>query len=207
MKIQIKNLGALKQAEITLGDLTIICGGNNTGKTYATYALFGFLHGWREVFSITIQDEKIRQLLDEGLLIMDLQEYAEQAGQIVSEGCQAYTKQLPKVFAAPADRFQETAFRVILDTDPIRLTGRFERKMRAKNAELFSIIKSEESMELAVTLLAEKEKVEIPTDVIKDIPQGDHFWPSVSQSLHRQRRTNWSRHFPQGVEFCPQSSA
>jgi predicted ATPase len=43
MKIKIKNLGVLKQAEFTLGDLTIICGGNNTGKTYATYALFGFL--------------------------------------------------------------------------------------------------------------------------------------------------------------------
>ena len=43
MEIKIKNLGVLKQAEFTLGDLTIICGGNNTGKTYATYALFGFL--------------------------------------------------------------------------------------------------------------------------------------------------------------------
>ena len=34
MKIAIKNLGAIKQAEFTLGELTIICGGNNTGKTY-----------------------------------------------------------------------------------------------------------------------------------------------------------------------------
>jgi predicted ATPase len=42
-EIKIKNLGVLKQAEFTLGDMTIICGGNNTGKTYATYALFGFL--------------------------------------------------------------------------------------------------------------------------------------------------------------------
>ena len=32
MKIQIKNLGALKQAEFTLGDLTIICGANNSDK-------------------------------------------------------------------------------------------------------------------------------------------------------------------------------
>jgi predicted ATPase len=44
MKIKIKNLGVLKQAEFTLGDLTIICGGNNTGKTYASYALFGFFY-------------------------------------------------------------------------------------------------------------------------------------------------------------------
>ena len=43
MKISVENLGVLKQAEFELGDLTIICGSNNTGKTYATYALYGFL--------------------------------------------------------------------------------------------------------------------------------------------------------------------
>ncbi|MEY3995944.1 MAG: ATPase domain, partial [Pseudomonadota bacterium] len=29
----IKNIGAIKHAELSLGDLTIICGANNTGKT------------------------------------------------------------------------------------------------------------------------------------------------------------------------------
>jgi predicted ATPase len=43
MKVKAKNLCPLKQPEFVLGDLTIICGGNNTGKTYATYALFGLI--------------------------------------------------------------------------------------------------------------------------------------------------------------------
>jgi predicted ATPase len=43
MIIKLKNLGPLKQAQFEIGDMTIICGPNNTGKTYATYALFGFL--------------------------------------------------------------------------------------------------------------------------------------------------------------------
>ncbi|WP_017303734.1 AAA family ATPase [Spirulina subsalsa] len=47
MKIQVKNLGVLKQAEFSLGEITIICGGNNTGKSYATYALYGFLSSWK----------------------------------------------------------------------------------------------------------------------------------------------------------------
>ena len=29
MKISVKNLGVLKQAEFELGELTLICGGNN----------------------------------------------------------------------------------------------------------------------------------------------------------------------------------
>lgn len=43
MKFGIKNLGPIKDADIELGDLTIICGKNNFGKTYLTYSLYSFL--------------------------------------------------------------------------------------------------------------------------------------------------------------------
>ena len=59
MKIKIKQLGPIKQAEFTLGDFTIICGANNTGKTYATYALFGFLKLWREMLKIKIEELRL----------------------------------------------------------------------------------------------------------------------------------------------------
>ena len=47
MDISIKNLGAISEANFTVGDLTVICGKNNTGKTYLTYAVYGFLDDWR----------------------------------------------------------------------------------------------------------------------------------------------------------------
>ncbi|MBO7370171.1 MAG: hypothetical protein J6U11_03885, partial [Campylobacter sp.] len=43
MKISLKNVGMLDEAEFEVGDLTIICGENNTGKTYATYSMYGYL--------------------------------------------------------------------------------------------------------------------------------------------------------------------
>ncbi len=43
MYFELKNIGAIKQAKIELGKLTVICGKNNTGKTYITYSIFGFL--------------------------------------------------------------------------------------------------------------------------------------------------------------------
>ncbi|MBR7118182.1 MAG: AAA family ATPase [Helicobacteraceae bacterium] len=43
MKIQLKNMGMLDEAEFEVGDITLICGENNTGKTYATYSLYGYL--------------------------------------------------------------------------------------------------------------------------------------------------------------------
>ena len=49
MKFHFENLGLLDKAELELADLTIICGENNTGKTYATYAIYGFLRSWRKI--------------------------------------------------------------------------------------------------------------------------------------------------------------
>ncbi|NES25226.1 MAG: ATP-binding protein [Symploca sp. SIO3E6] len=169
MKVKVTNLGVLKQAEFILGDFTIICGCNNTGKTYATYALFGFLSTWRRIFSLSISNDKIEQLLANGVVRLDIQEYVKQYEQIVTKGCQAYTQQLPKVFAAQAERFKKTDFQVSLDIKNVNLLDRFELTMRAVNAELFAITKSEESMELVITLLVEQEKLTIPSDVIKRI--------------------------------------
>ncbi len=43
-----KNIGPIEKAELELGDLTIIAGRNNTGKTYLTYTLYGFLKTWKD---------------------------------------------------------------------------------------------------------------------------------------------------------------
>jgi hypothetical protein len=145
--------------------LTIICGNNNTGKTYATYALFCFLYTWRKFFSFKINAAKIEQLLAEGVTRFDIKEYVKQAEQIFAEGCKKYTQQMPKFFAASANRFKETDFEINIDMTNISLIGEFERKMNAANAELFLISKSEKSTELVVTLLAMKEKVKIPTPI------------------------------------------
>jgi predicted ATPase len=166
MKIKVKNLGALKQAEYTLGDLTIICGCNNTGKTYATYALFGFLSNWRRIFSIKIDDHKIEQLLSDGVIRLDLQEYVKQSPQIVEQACQAYSQQLPNIFAAPKERFKKTEFQVSLDIQNISFTPYFELTIGSANVEIFSMTKSEESRELVVTLLVEKDKAKIPREIL-----------------------------------------
>ncbi|MFN5892929.1 MAG: AAA family ATPase [Dolichospermum sp.] len=169
MKIKVKNLGTLREAEFTLGDLTIICGCNNTGKTYATYALFGFLYTWQRMLSIQINDDKIEELLADGVIRIEIQEYIKESEHIVIKACERYTQELPKIFAAPIDRFKNTKFNISLEikTEDIKLKNKFDRKMGSANAEIFSITKSEESTELVVTLLVEKDKVKIPYKFIK----------------------------------------
>ena len=43
-----KNIGPIEKAELELGDLTIVAGRNNTGKTYLVYTLYGFLMTWED---------------------------------------------------------------------------------------------------------------------------------------------------------------
>jgi len=170
MKIKVQNLGALKQAEFTLGDLTIICGGNNTGKTYATYALFGFLSSWQNILQIKIDADKLSQLLADGVTFIDIQQYIEQAKEIISQACKDYTLQLSNVFASSTERFADSKFSIDLDIESINLDRKFERTMRtANNAELFSLTKKEGSTELFITLLAEKEQVKIPNEILDHI--------------------------------------
>ena len=44
----IRNLGPIDYAEMELGDLTVIAGHNNTGKTYLAYSIYGFLRSWNQ---------------------------------------------------------------------------------------------------------------------------------------------------------------
>jgi len=171
MKIQIKNLGVLKQAEFSLGDLTIICGGNNTGKTYATYALFGFLSFWRDNYVVRVKrDDEIDQLLSEGVVNINLSEYLEDVKNILAKACREYEKILPMVFAAPEKRFSDTTFQILLDED-IHLVEQYKQHtISAASTERLTITKSEGSSELVVTLLVEEKKnIQIPREIIEQI--------------------------------------
>lgn len=171
MKVKIKNLGILKQAEFSLGDLTIICGGNNTGKTYATYALFGFLYTWRRLLTWPTfgLKEKINQLLSDGVISLDLQEYVQQCESILTAGCQGYVRQIPEVFAANEERFKNVDFQIELNFDNIQFQNKYEKKISTATWEIISISKPENDPYLSIILLTETEKINLPVHFLEEI--------------------------------------
>lgn len=48
MKFSFENLGPIKNGSIKIRDINIICGGNNTGKTYTAYMVFSTLYLLRD---------------------------------------------------------------------------------------------------------------------------------------------------------------
>ena len=169
MKIAVRNLGVLRQAEFSLGDLTIICGENNTGKTYATYALYGFLSGWKEQMEFLpatrIADRSIQELLHGGVTRIDLTEYIRNSDGILGELCESYTEFLRRIFATRKERFRDSFFRAYVDVDQVSESAKslaFERNYGAQRRQLFSVSKTRGSMTLEVSLLVDKSEVEVP---------------------------------------------
>ncbi|MDX8393502.1 MAG: AAA family ATPase [Mariprofundales bacterium] len=166
MKIRLSNLGSIKQADFELGDFTIICGENNTGKTYATYALFGFLHQWQALLRVSIEDLTVEALLNDGVVKIDLLGYLDDYEQILQQACEQYTKLLPKIFTAPVSHFSNTSFQIELDEKPALLSS-YDINIQSENADIFSLSKLENSTELVVSLLAGIKKAYFPTTIIK----------------------------------------
>jgi predicted ATPase len=163
MKIKVKNLGVLKQAEFELGDFTIICGENNTGKTYATYALFGFLFGWPSFVEMEISEDKMEDLMTKGTTSINIIiDFVEKVQDVVDQGCQKYTQELPNIFATNKEKFQESSFQVIIEekdlfqinNNNIQLREFNEKHSVKKGKKGFTIFleKSSESDDIIVTL-------------------------------------------------------
>ena len=55
LKFTFDNLGPISHAELELGDLTIIAGRNNTGKTYMVYTMYGFLQNFEQYLNEYIE--------------------------------------------------------------------------------------------------------------------------------------------------------
>ncbi len=152
LTVHLKNIGILKQADFSLGDLTIICGNNNTGKTYTAYALYGFLRSWRSLIDFQISDDQARSLLRDGSLKIELTQYLERAAQMLSEVCERYPEQLDGVFAAPEGTFQNSEFRIEPSTIHIQDEG--FRVTTGINREPFIISSKEKGSDVLIFTLA-----------------------------------------------------
>ena len=171
MKISVKNLGVLKQAEFELGELTLICGGNNTGKTYATYALFGFLQRWRYFLEVEIPKRTLNILLKDGVTRIDIAPYALKADDFLRQGCRKYTRQLPKIFASRSEHFKDTTFQVSLELETISsIENRaLERRIQSVENSLLVLLKRKKEKDLVVSFLIGKDDSALPTEIIRAI--------------------------------------
>jgi AAA15 family ATPase/GTPase len=156
LTVRLKNLGILKQAEFSLGDLTLICGENNTGKTYATYALYSFLESWHKfIYLFSINDDHIHNLLKDRALKINLAQYIEKSNQLLAEACKRHAKQLDKIFAAPEGTFHNSEFYIEPSTTHFQDHG-FKKEKEIDQEPFLIASKEEGSEELVFTLTVDR---------------------------------------------------
>ena len=172
MRIKIKNLGALDDAEVRLGELTILCGENNTGKTYANYALYGFLARWRRLIptGATIKDEScITSLMRNGTGDVNVETYKEKIDTILKNICKNYSKTLSQIFASSEDKFANSKFGISIDKKNISFPSQFEHGLRFGESVRLSVSKSKADAMPHVSLVQIDDESKIPQDRIKRI--------------------------------------
>jgi predicted ATPase len=117
-----KNIGPVKEADMELGDLTIIAGRNNTGKTYLAYTLYGFLKTWRKLAAsvpddfdnlvkTVIRTGHVKQSRDRESLNQARKSMIQRLTKNFSE------KVLSNVFSSSNATFEDASFKIVLNDE------------------------------------------------------------------------------------------
>lgn len=117
IKAKFKNIGPVQSADLELGELTIIAGQNNTGKTYLVYTLYGFLSSLSAVvyeFGRAISpkvQEIANQIKQSGSASIDFMEYKTIRSLFVKRISSLFSSQfLHQVFSSPKKEFADARF-------------------------------------------------------------------------------------------------
>lgn len=162
LKIKFKNLGPLKKGEVTIRNMTIFCGKNNTGKTYVNYLIYSILETLKDYR--TNLNLNIDQLFKEGVQEIDVVSlFDNNFDRIIKEIANEVKENLYKVFNSKKDFFEELELEIELDKEQKReklIKLKFGRNITIgeNKVKISNLNKAEGSNK--ITLIYFKEKTE-----------------------------------------------
>ena len=170
MKFQFTSLGAIDEANIELAPLTIICGRNNTGKTYVTYAMYAFLSMWRQLIDWEVDRADLDELFNNGAVSIDLEKkFVAQWPDIKKRTCIRWQDSLPRALGAPASRFEGTDISFDFDIGDAWMRAAFKKDLRSEQGKiLFSAEKSADSTVLEFAALVDNDRREFPKFALEE---------------------------------------
>ena len=164
MKFEFEKLGLLDEATLELADLTIICGENNTGKTYATYAVYGFLRSWRRLLQIVLAQEIENIAKAEGAYKFYLHEmFHGKVNDYFSKLSEKFISSLPRVFATNKSFFDGVRILVSVDKELDFSRTPFQRTIKAGPAgNVLATLSKESDSEVLEFLIADDSLLRLP---------------------------------------------
>ena len=119
MNIYFEQLGLINKGELNLKGFTLLCGPNNTGKTYAMYSLYGLLNKKFEVHFYFLP-YFLRQLAEKNVYQVDWRDLmAQHFDNIIRQIEDSFHKQLPRLFSVGESEFSNTKIKLTFDRDAL----------------------------------------------------------------------------------------
>lgn len=167
VKFRLENIGLIEDSEISLNDLTLICGQNNTGKTYITYSIYGFLKMWRELINFNISKNILEDLDENGFIRINILDYQKEVPNILKELSEKYTKNLSNVFSVDDDWFENSIFEVIIENYKINLDNGLDSMLSSAKKDILQIKKDKDSEILEISILGTTTNKQIPHFIVE----------------------------------------
>lgn len=109
-KFSIENLGGLEHGDVDVKPLTLLCGPNNTGKTWVMYAIYGFLNN-SSVDGLHGIDSLVSELQEQGISNFDIKHWLENNfKQTINAINKSSRAKLPNTFNSSDELFSTTEF-------------------------------------------------------------------------------------------------
>lgn len=112
LHVKLSNVGPVFDAEFDVKNITMICGGNNVGKTYTTYALYGFLCFFRSFEYSNVLAEDVKKIVANGNYVISASDSINKLKAILNEASEEYSEPriLASVFGANDSFFRGAKF-------------------------------------------------------------------------------------------------
>lgn len=171
MRLRIDNLGYIQSADICTRPLTIVCGKNNTEKTYLSYTIYGLLSFMQQVRPFQVEHEVLDNLSQKGAAQIDLAKYTDkrQLMNIFQNISEQFTQNLDRIFSSPEGEFAGAKVSVDPNGFSPDLSGPKNIVFELSKKNSVTINKQEDSTIVEVILLNEDKAPSLPAHVLSRI--------------------------------------
>ena len=167
-RFHIEKLGCLEYGDFEVKPLTLLCGPNNTGKTWAMYALYGFLDRTFNNPILPGIDEVAKEVSGKGAYSWDFGAWiAKNAGDILNIINEGLRQRLSVIFCVPETFFSESRFDWKVDPkvfEESSITRALDHKLNlgVQSNDFIQFLKPAGESKLQITLFVRQTPQQIP---------------------------------------------
>ena len=167
MKFTFNKLGYVDQGNIELGEMTLICGPNNVGKTWLSYGIYGLLKHYSSLVSFDLDDQLIPTLVKKGSIKIDLRHYVDQLDKLLKQLSKNFSRTLSNYFNTDSTLLAEAKIGIEIASYTLDITQELKRVIRFGRTATLTLASPSESPELDIIL--QDDDSGVPAHILSDI--------------------------------------